>query len=95
MAYETEDIERMERENNIDYNDSNATTVKLALTFQKANGNSMSLNFNNIDRTKATSTNVKTLMQTIITNGAIYENVPVTAVSAKIVETETTDIDLS
>lgn len=71
-----------------------ATTTKIQLNFAKENGNSMSLSFANA-RMDVSNANIKTLGQTIVTNGAIYENVPVALRSAQIITTDTTDVDLS
>ena len=71
-----------------------AITTKLQLNFAKENGNSMSLSFNNA-RQDASNANIKTLCETIVANGAIYENVPVAIRSANIITTSTTPVDLS
>ena len=71
-----------------------ATTTKVQLNFTKENGNSMSLSFANA-RQDVSNANIKTLGQAIVTNGSIYENVPVALRSAQIITTETVDVDLS
>lgn len=71
-----------------------ATNTKIQLNFAKENGNSMSLSFANA-RQDVSNANIKNLGQVILTNGAIYENVPVSLRSAQIITTETTNVDLS
>ncbi|MBQ7197075.1 MAG: DUF2922 domain-containing protein [Synergistaceae bacterium] len=71
-----------------------ASVSKLSLTFAKENGDSMSINYSYADP-NASASNIKTLMQSIVTNGDIFENPPVAIKSAKIVTTEETAIDLS
>jgi len=71
-----------------------ATATVLKLYFAKANGNEMSMTVKYADP-EASNVNIKTLMQGIIANGAIFENTPVAIKSAKIVTTTTTDVDLS
>lgn len=71
-----------------------ATTRELRLNFAKSNGNDMSLVYRYV-KENVSKANVKSLMQGIVANGAIFENTPATIKSAKHVETTTTDIDLS
>ena len=71
-----------------------ATTRQLQLNFAKSNGNNMSLVYNYVKETVSASA-VKSLMQGIVANGAIFENTPATIRSAKHIEKTTTDIDLS
>lgn len=74
--------------------ESNATSTELKLYFLKSNGNEMSMTVK-YARQDASNANIKALMQGIIANGAIFENTPVALKAAKIVTTETTDVDLS
>jgi len=46
-------------------------------------------------RQDASNANIKALMQGIVANGAIFKNTPAAIRSAKIITTETTDVDLS
>ena len=71
-----------------------ATSTKLLLNFLKSNGNEMGLTYNYANPS-ASRTDIKALMQGIVANGAIFENTPAAIRSAKIVTTETTDVDLS
>ena len=71
-----------------------ATATKIVLNFAKANGNDMSLSYS-YARQDVSNSNIKSLMQGIVANGSIFENVPVAIRSAKIVTTDTTDVDLS
>lgn len=71
-----------------------ATSTKISLNFAKSNGNTMNLSYN-YARQDVSNANVKSLMQGIVTNGAIFENTPATIRSAKIITTDTTDVDLS
>jgi len=71
-----------------------STSTKLVLNFAKANGNDMSLTYN-YARQDASNANIKLLMEGIVANGAIFQNIPIAIRSAKIVTTETTDVDLS
>lgn len=71
-----------------------ATSTKIVLNFAKANGNDMSLSYA-YARQDVSNASIKSLMQGIVANGAIFENVPVAIRSAKIVTTDTTDVDLS
>ena len=70
------------------------TTTKLSLNFAKSNGNSMNLSYN-YARQDASNANIKLLMEGIVANGAIFQNQPAAIRSAKIITTETTDVDLS
>ncbi|MBQ7217036.1 MAG: DUF2922 domain-containing protein [Synergistaceae bacterium] len=70
-----------------------AAASKLVLTFAGTNKDvSFSYNYAN---SEAASAKVKALMNGLIANGSIFENPPVSAKSAKIVTTTTTEYDLS
>lgn len=71
-----------------------ATTNKLALSFEGANGKDVSLSYAYADP-EVTAATVKTLVNTIIANKEIFDNPPTTAKSAKIVTTEETYFNLS
>ena len=71
-----------------------ATVSKLVLTFLDSNGGKVTQNHNHADP-DVTDAQVKSLMQTIVTNGSIFATPPSAIQSAKIVTTETTSIDLS
>lgn len=70
------------------------TGAKLALTFIGANGSNMKLNYGYINE-EVEPTDVRTLAQTIITNGSIFSNPPVSSKSAKLIVTTETDIELN
>ena len=70
------------------------TTRKLDLAFLKSNGNEMKMVYNYIKENVAAAS-VKSLMQGLISNGSIFVNTPASMKSAKLIETNTTDIDLS
>ena len=71
-----------------------AEGTKLVLGFENSTGNAVSLSYN-YAKPSATLANVKALMSGIIANGSIFENVPVTAKSAKTVTTTENVYDLS
>ena len=71
-----------------------ASVTKLVMNFSKENGDNLQLSYNYAD-SNASSSNIKTLMQSMVTNGDIFENVPTAIKSAKLVVTEETAIDLS
>ncbi|MBQ6970747.1 MAG: DUF2922 domain-containing protein [Synergistaceae bacterium] len=70
-----------------------AAGTKLVLGFENSSGNAVSMSFN-YAKPSATTAQVKALMSGIITNGSIFENVPVTAKSAKTVTTTENVYDL-
>ena len=73
-----------------------AESRKLQMTFLNSNGASKNFSFSNIkDRESLVDANVKALMEGMIGNGDIYETPPAAIVSAKIVETTETAVDLS
>lgn len=67
---------------------------RLVLTFVNSSGNDVVMTFDYADPSISNSA-VKNLMNTIITNGSIYDNVPVTAKSAKMVITSETEYNIS
>ena len=71
-----------------------ATTTKIVLDFAKANGSTCTQTYEHA-RQDVSNANIKSLMQGIVANGAIFTNVPVAIKAAKIVTTDTTDVDLS
>ncbi len=71
-----------------------ASGVKLVLRFKTSNDKNVIFSFN-YAKSSATTAQVKNLMNGIITNGSIFTNVPVTAVSATQVVTEENEYDLS
>ena len=71
-----------------------ASGVKLVLGFKTSNDKNVIFSFN-YAKPSATAAQVKNLMNGIITNGSIFTNVPVTAVSATQVVTEENEYDLS
>lgn len=70
-----------------------AAGTKLVLTFTTSAGRTTTHTYNYADP-GATTSAVKTLCNTIITNGSIYENVPVAVKSAKTVTTSENEYDL-
>lgn len=71
-----------------------AEGTKLVLTFETNEDKNMTISFNYAKPT-ATSSQVNTLMDAIITNNSIFENIPTVKKSAKIVTTTETVFDLS
>ncbi|MBQ7170348.1 MAG: DUF2922 domain-containing protein [Synergistaceae bacterium] len=71
-----------------------AAGTKLVCTFETSDDKTTSMTFSYADP-GATSTEVKALMNAIITNGVIFASVPVTAKSAKTVTTSENEYDLS
>ena len=71
-----------------------ALGTKFIATFLDANGDDVVFVFDYADRS-ADETDVKNFMAGVITNGSIFQNVPVTAKSAKMVTTTETAYDLS
>lgn len=75
---------------------ANGITNKLVLGFAKANGDPIKQTYNYAKDSSTISTaNVKSLMDGIIANGDIFENVPATKQYARVITTETTELDLS
>ena len=70
-----------------------ATTQQLVLRFGTMNGEK-TWTYNHM-KSEPTVQEVNTLMNTMITNGSIYTNVPLTKVSAQLVVKETRDYELS
>lgn len=70
-----------------------ATTQQLVLRFGTMNGEK-SWTYNHV-KDSPTVQEVNTLMDTMITNGSIYTNVPLSKVSAKLVIKEERDYELS
>lgn len=70
-----------------------ASGTKLQLKFGTAYGEK-TWTFN-YAKSNASSQNVNTLMDTMITNGSIYRYPPLSKVSAKLVVTSETDISVS
>lgn len=70
-----------------------ATTTRLNMKFLDAGGDKMNINLNHADEDVQDAT-VKTLMDGIITNKVIFENVPTSKVSADLITTTTTPLDI-
>ena len=70
-----------------------ASGTKLVCTFKTSNDKTISMTFN-YAKSNATTANVKTLMNTIIANGAIFANVPVYSISAKTQTTSENEFNL-
>jgi len=71
-----------------------ANSTKLSLTFAKDNGEALTFTYAHAKKT-ASAANVKSLMEGMVANGAIFEKAPVTIKSAKIINVEETAVDLS
>ncbi len=69
-------------------------SAKLVLTFADAGGNSFNMSYNYAD-TDVTASDVQALATGIITNGSIFEKVPVTAKGAKLLVTTETEFPVS
>ena len=71
-----------------------AAGTKLVLTFLDSIGAKRDFTFK-YARANATAAHIKTLAQTIIANGSIFTNIPVTARKAVLETTTETDVDIS
>lgn len=71
-----------------------AEGTKLQLVFETNEGKNTTMTFN-YAKPSAEASAVRTLMQAIITNGAIFENVPTVMKSAKTITTSENVYDLS
>lgn len=69
------------------------SNIKLILRFGTTSGEK-NFTYSYADDDVAAN-NVKTAMQTMITNGDIFKYPPLTAISAKVQVTSTTDIDIT
>lgn len=68
--------------------------AKLVLEFYDSNDEAFSQTYNYASQS-ATTANVKALMNAIVTNGSIFDKVPESQKSAKLVVTTETEYDLS
>lgn len=71
-----------------------AAGTKLVLEFFNESGNTVSFSYNYGDE-EATTTSIKSAMNTMITNKAIFKNPPASIKGAKAVVTTETEFDLS
>ena len=71
-----------------------ATVNKLSITFVTATGTSMTLAYKYV-KSNVTISNVQALITAIIANKVIFSSQPVSARSAKLIQTEETPIDIS
>ena len=71
-----------------------AIGTRLVMVFQDATNTDRTFSFGYIDP-QASVANVKNVVQSIIDNGDIFANVPLTAKSAKLVTTTETDINIT
>lgn len=69
-------------------------STKLVLDFTTADGGTARFNYNYCDPEVSTA-NIKTLMQTMITNGSVFSKPPLAQKAAKLVTTTETTLDLS
>lgn len=67
---------------------------KLVMTFADANGDDIIMSYGYVDA-ETPASEIKALVNGIVTNGSIFTRVPVSAKSAKIVSTTETPISLS
>lgn len=67
---------------------------KLVLTFKCASGDSKSFSYAHA-KNNITTSQVKTVVNALITNGSIFADAPLSAISAKIVTTTEEPFDLS
>ena len=67
---------------------------KLVITFVDADNANRDFTFN-YAKSNASTANIKALANGLITNGSIFEHVPVTAKTAKLVVTNETTIDVT
>lgn len=70
-----------------------ATTRRLQMVFADTTGESTTLSYGNIKDELDTNA-VKALMSGLIANGSIFENPPAISKSAKIIETNTTELEI-
>lgn len=68
--------------------------TKIVLSFGNASGNTVNYSYNYGNANAAVS-DVKSAMNTMIANGAIFKNVPVSIKGAKAVVTTESEFDLS
>ncbi|MBR1487158.1 MAG: DUF2922 family protein [Synergistaceae bacterium] len=71
-----------------------ANSTKLSMTFGRSSGDSVTFAYANAKAT-AGAANVKSLMEGMIANNAIFAKTPVTIKNAKFIVTEETAVDLS
>ena len=71
-----------------------AAGTKIIFSFGNAVGNTVNYSYNYGDA-ETTASAVKAAMNTMITNGAIFKNVPMSIKGAKAVVTTETEFDLS
>ena len=71
-----------------------AAGTKLVMTFLDGLNEERNFSFS-YAKASASAANIKALAGLIITNGSIFQHVPVTAKSAKLVTTTETGIDIS
>lgn len=71
-----------------------AAGTKIVFIFGNADGNTLNFSYNYGDE-EAEVSDIKTAMNTMITNGDIFRNVPVSIKGAKAVVTSETEFDLS
>ena len=69
-------------------------SAKLVLTFSDAGGSDIKISYAHAD-SEVEASDVRTAVQTIVTNGSIFTKVPASAKSAKLVITTESDIELS
>ncbi|MBR0070178.1 MAG: DUF2922 family protein [Synergistaceae bacterium] len=71
-----------------------ASGTKIVFSFGNAVGNTVNYSYNYGDE-EASVTSVRNAMNTMITNGAIFKNVPVSIKGAKAVVTTETEFNLN
>ena len=71
-----------------------AAGTKLVITFVDADSANRNFSFN-YAKSGATTANIKALANGIVANGSIFEHVPVTPKSAKLVTTTEANVDIT
>lgn len=71
-----------------------AAGTKIVFSFGNASGNTVNYSYN-YGNASALASDIRTAMNTMITNGVIFKNPPVTIIGAKAVVTTETEFDLS
>lgn len=72
-----------------------STTTSLRLKFNTGDPDTdLSLSFAGVDKSKCDKSTVKSVMDSIVTYGSVYEDIPTSRKSAEVVETTTTPIDV-
>ncbi len=71
-----------------------AAGTKIVFSFGNASGNTVNYSYN-YGNAEASASTIKNCMNTMIANGSIFRNVPISIKGAKAVVTSETEFDLS